>query len=276
MFFSIYLLAQSDSVEVALQIRGRLPGLLGYVVAACLGAATLCTYWWFIGKVVRKTETPKPNLEHVVEEHDTKLGMTTKADLVRPKKKSLDMKAGATVYRPPKPTASASQIPFQNVDVEQMLKENRLWMGWTLHNRAGEWSVYSITNTDLLDDVTKQALQMADATIPTDLLSRVNALWVELSKRLPKPRPIENAYGPIEGQTFVEHLSRQTRSPNTLHWNYEVLRNGSGVAVKDPKAADITISELSPAAMQTVQDLDTMTQKIVNRRYIEAVVKVSK
>lgn len=48
-FFSLYLLQKPAAMEVAMKLHTRLPGPLGYVVAAICGALLLCGYWWFTG-----------------------------------------------------------------------------------------------------------------------------------------------------------------------------------------------------------------------------------
>jgi|ERR1700728_3641525 len=63
-FFSLFLLHQESVMVIVVKQHGRWKGPLGYVVAGIVGAALLCAYWWFTGKVF--TEQPKSgaNIEY--------------------------------------------------------------------------------------------------------------------------------------------------------------------------------------------------------------------
>ena len=50
-FFFLYLLSKPKALGVAMELRKQLPGPWGYVVFGCVGAALMCGYWWFAGKV---------------------------------------------------------------------------------------------------------------------------------------------------------------------------------------------------------------------------------
>ncbi len=68
----------------------------------------------------------------------------------------------------------------------------------------------------------------------------------------------------------------RTVSPQKVTWNYEVFRNGRGITPDSAPVKQIALSDLSAESRQTINELDALAVHMVNRRYVDAMVKVSK
>jgi hypothetical protein len=120
------------------------------------------------------------------------------------------------------------------------------------------------------------AIDRADLTPTSDQSAEICSLWSEIRSKVPAPEPVRTEYGIVEGQEFVEHASHQFAEADHVEWTYEVMKNGSGITPHPQVFRKIPLTDLSADSRGTIGELDTLTVRTVNRRYIEAMVKISK
>lgn len=173
----------------------------------------------------------------------------------------------------PPPSVSATAAPPHR-QVPPDPKE-ALFGGWTLHKRGDHWALYLIADRSTLDAVTAAALDQTDM-IPDDVQSiQATALWSEVRTRVPQPKFVENALGVVPGQQLIEHLNRRD-GDLFLNWNYELMRDGSGITPRDAPHIPVQIASLSPESQHAIDAFDDVSRKAVNRRYIDALITVQK
>jgi hypothetical protein len=122
------------------------------------------------------------------------------------------------------------------------------------------------------------ALDESEVGLDASLSLHATALWTEIERLVPPPEPANTEYGQIKDQEFVEHLVHyRIRSPDVVTRNYEILHNGSAITPPpSAKPVDIPISSLGEASQETIREFDNFAIQQVNRRYVDAMIKISK
>src|ERR1051326_8829731 len=59
-FFSVYFLSEPQGRSIFMKAHSSLHGVWGYLICAILGAAALCLYWWFTGKITPQSAIVAP------------------------------------------------------------------------------------------------------------------------------------------------------------------------------------------------------------------------
>jgi hypothetical protein len=179
------------------------------------------------------------------------------------------------------PSGSASEVPAMptpSTDVHEQLVGGTLVQGWTLHKHGEALTLYCIIATDQLTPVVKGTIEQSDFDIGPELSTKANALWAEIRRNVPPPKLVETEYGTVTGQEVVEHVTHQFGSIHaaTVQWTYEILRNGTGITPEPQVFKDIDIGKLSQNSRDTIEELDNLAVRTVNRRYIDTLVRLSK
>ncbi len=174
------------------------------------------------------------------------------------------------------PSIPPSNVPTDGTDAHQQLASGKLAQGWTLHKRGNVFSIYLIMNTDQLNAPMITAIDQADLAPTADQSARISTLWSDIRLRVPQPEPVRTEYGIVEGQEFVEHATHYIQEPNAVTWTYEVMKNGSGITPHPQVFRKISLADLSSDGRKTISELDALAVHTVNRRYIEAMVRISK
>jgi hypothetical protein len=171
----------------------------------------------------------------------------------------------------------SSPAPLIDTDVHGQLVSGRLAMGWTLHRRGDAWTISLIMDTDQLGPALISAIDRGDLKLDAEPPTKTRALWSEIRLKVPAPQPAETEYGIVKDQEFVEHITHYFgREPDGLEWTYEIMQNGSGITPKPQVLRRISIADLSSGSRETVSEMDKLALRNVNRRYIDAIVKISK
>jgi hypothetical protein len=179
-------------------------------------------------------------------------------------------------WKMPITSPSSATTPTVENDVHETLASGRLAQGWTLHKHGDVWTIYFIMDTDQLNAPLIQAIDGTEVKIALELTTKTTAMWSDIRLKVPAPEPVRTEYGIVEGQEFVEHMTRYFRESNTIQWTYEVMQNGTGITPRPQVIRHILAAELSPADRETIGELDALAVHAVNRRYIDAMVKISK
>lgn len=179
--------------------------------------------------------------------------------------------------KPPRSSGTQQNAPAEpEPDLHQQLVSGKLALGWTLTERGNSFSIYLIIDTSQLNPALRGAIA-PDLALPTDRVAKINALWSDILNRVSAPEPARTEYGIIRGQQeFVEHLSHQFRQRENVEWTYEITKNGSSITPQPQTFKEIAINRLPSADEKTIAELDELTVQTVNRRYIDAMLKISK
>ncbi len=117
----------------------------------------------------------------------------------------------------------------------------------------------------------------ADVAVAADLTPKVKVLWEEITHHVPPPKPADTALGPIKGQELVEHVNHsETSQGDTLEWTYEIMLDRNGITPKPQVFERVPLADLSPKSRETVAELDALTTRTVNQRYVDAMQRLSK
>ncbi len=172
-----------------------------------------------------------------------------------------------------KSQGTADHVP--EFDIRERLSSGKLSEGWTLHKRGNTVTLTLIMDTTGLPSPLIAALDQSNVSIEPDFAIRARALWDEISAKVPEPRLLETENGKIKGQEIWFHLVHYLRrQPNILEWSYEILVNGNGAA-QTTETSKLPVVELSSAGRETVSELDALAIHLVNRRYIDATLRIS-
>jgi hypothetical protein len=164
-----------------------------------------------------------------------------------------------------------------DTDVHRQLVTGRLALGWTLHRRGGAWTISLIMDNDQLGAALTSAIDRGDLNLDGEPAAKSRALWSEIRLEVPAPKPAETEYGIVKDQEFVEHITHYFgREQDGLQWTYEIMQNGSGITPKPQVSRTISMGDLSSGSQETVSEMDKLAIRTVNRRYIDAMVKISK
>lgn len=153
-----------------------------------------------------------------------------------------------------------------------------LTQGWTLHRRDGALTMYFMADTSQMEEAVRGEFNQSVvplAKIAPDLINEAQRLWAEVEHQAPRPEPPRTMIGPIVAE-LTEHLNHTfpDTQEDRLAWNYEYYRDGTAVKHIDP--IRIPMAVLTAGGRATVEKLDRLAKEIVNRRYIEAVQRVTK
>lgn len=190
------------------------------------------------------------------------------------------------IVRNPEPATPASSrsdpggakdAPSAVEDVHDLVSNNKLLRGWTLHKRRDKWSLYLMMNTDLLPRAVSEVLDASELSLDTDqdLIEGVATLWRDVRSRVPEPLAVQTHYGVVKDQEVVEHMSRDGRNRMQLVWTYEVFSQGRNITPAPQVHRILGIYDLEAGSRNVIDELDTLAARNVNRRYIDATVKVS-
>jgi hypothetical protein len=164
-----------------------------------------------------------------------------------------------------------------DTDIHGRLVSDRLALGWTLHKRGNSWTVSLLMDTDQLGPALISAIDRGDLRLDEEPSTRARTLWSEIRLKVPPPKPAETEYGIVKDQEFVEHITHYFgREPDGLQWTYEIMQNGSGITPQPQVLREIWIGGLSSGGRETVSEMDKLALRNVNRRYVDAIVKISK
>jgi hypothetical protein len=153
----------------------------------------------------------------------------------------------------------------------------RLARGWTLHKRGDHWQFYLMIDADQLDPAT--ASEIRRLRNPVDLEQRMypvaGTLWTELRKGVTPPKLVENALGVVSRQEVLEHINH-TLGIGALTWNYEIIRDGSGITPRELKPVTFEIGSLSAEARDATDRLDALMHRLVKDLHAQTLLKVSR
>jgi hypothetical protein len=170
-----------------------------------------------------------------------------------------------------------SPSPPVEADVHRQLAGGRLALGWTLHRRGETWSISLIMDTDQLGPALIGAIDRGDLRLDEEHSTRTRSLWSEIRLKVPTPIPAETQYGIVKDQELVEHITHYFgREPDGVQWTYEIMQNGSGITPIPQVLREVWMADLSSGARETVTEMDKLALRNVNRRYVDAIVKISK
>jgi hypothetical protein len=169
--------------------------------------------------------------------------------------------------------SATSETPMP--DVHEQVTSGRLASGWTLHKRRDAYSCSYLMNTDGMSPALLGAIDRADVPITPELSKQIDALWQDVRSRVPAPKLAETPYGTIQGQELVEHVSHNIKQPN-ITWTYEIMLGGNGITPQPQVFKNVLLSDLSESSRNTISELNDTTARAINKRYVDALVKVSK
>ena len=187
--------------------------------------------------------------------------------------------AAVETKAPGSPLAPVGTNPRKTPDVHQQLTSGALAQGWTLHKRKNNnLSIYFIVDTAQLNGAMVAALDKSDIPLDSSLFQHATALWTAVETLVPAVEPARTEYGEIKDQEFVEHLVHdRIRNPDAVTRNYEIIHGGSAITPPpSAKPVDIPISSLGKASQETIREFDNFAVEQVSRRYVNALVKISK
>jgi hypothetical protein len=175
----------------------------------------------------------------------------------------------AKEYQPPSVSVIPHTSPTPPIeDLRQTLESGRLSQGWTLHKRGGLFSIYYVINTDGLNHAVAQAMEKGDISLDQEMSARVSELW----KVMPTPKKSTTDIGELKDQEAVEHVFHRLSNSN-LEWNCEIISKQT--AVDGCPVQKIAIGNLPAFDRKTIVELDQTSVRAANKRYVDALEKVS-
>jgi hypothetical protein len=161
-------------------------------------------------------------------------------------------------------------------DTHETLVSGKLARGWTLHKRPNGFSVTFLMNTDELDDAVRTAIDLADKQLIGTQHDSADKFFNDMKRYVPPPKLAETPVGVVGRQVVIEHIVRLwEKDPVDLKWNYELSRDGTTIGPKTPVSKQVAINGLSSENQTFINELDVLVRQTVNRRYAEAMLKIS-
>lgn len=241
-----------NPVEWAAWVYGKFfvgyPGWVGYLCASAVGLLLIVTIWARGIDKYREQHPPASSPASVVN--------SVPLPSLRP-----SPSGGAP--SPSTPPSSPHGFP------------QAMARGWTTNKKGVTWSFYPVMATESLDAGTLSALERGDIPLEPSRVADVTTMWREVRTHVSEPKLVENALGVLSRQEIVEHINRMS-GEDVLHWNYEILRDGSGITPPAVPIVAIPLVSLTAQSQQTIERLDAYNAVTVNKRYVEALLKSSR
>jgi hypothetical protein len=243
---------------------------MSYILVPLCFAALGIIFWIAINKIYRRAENSEPIAAEI---------KPTATATPSPKPNAIPhyTRSRLPVIVPtPSPSPVNTPVPSSTPedDIQEVLTSGRLSRGWTMHKRGSLYSVTYILNTDGMNPAIRNAVLQNDSALDADMSAKAERLWAEIRKQRIVPRPPESPIGEIKYEESIEHVVHWFNDKDALVWNCEIMDKGSAIGQCPEKRLSVHILNASNRA--TIDEMDKLAVRSVNKRYVDALIKVSK